>query len=107
ILRLARRSRSLRSRRAWTYAQGRWREPRRRCRLFRRRSASSLRSKRADRATGEHRLKTAEPAPRRVLFFGDSLVAGVGGPAGGGWVARVVIEAFRSGVPLTAYNLGI
>ncbi len=50
---------------------------------------------------------TGEAAARRVLFYGDSLVAGVGDPAGGGWVARVVSAAFRGGVPLTAYNLGI
>lgn len=46
-------------------------------------------------------------APRHVLFFGDSMVAGVGDPAGGGWVARVVSACFEQGVPLTAYNLGI
>jgi lysophospholipase L1-like esterase len=48
-----------------------------------------------------------EIAPRRVLFFGDSLVAGVGDPAGGGWVARVVSACFDQGQPVTAYNLGI
>jgi acyl-CoA thioesterase-1 len=50
---------------------------------------------------------TSERAPRRVLFFGDSLVAGVGDPAGGGWVARVVSACFARGLALTAYNLGI
>ncbi len=50
---------------------------------------------------------TGEAAPRRALFFGDSLVAGVGDPAGGGWVARVVSACFVQGLPLTAYNLGI
>jgi lysophospholipase L1-like esterase len=48
-----------------------------------------------------------EAAPRRVLFFGDSLVAGVGDPAGGGWVARVVSASVTRGQPLTAYNLGV
>jgi acyl-CoA thioesterase I len=44
---------------------------------------------------------------RRVLFFGDSHVAGVGDPEGKGWVGRVVAESFRLGHPLTAYNLGV
>ncbi len=48
-----------------------------------------------------------EVAPRRVLFVGDSLVAGVGDPAGAGWVARITSACFRQGVPLTAYNLGV
>jgi acyl-CoA thioesterase I len=42
-----------------------------------------------------------------VLFFGDSLVAGVGDPEGRGWVGRVVAASFEAGVPLTAYNLGV
>lgn len=42
-----------------------------------------------------------------MLFFGDSLVAGVGDPAGGGWVARVVAACADRGTPLTAYNMGI
>ena len=45
--------------------------------------------------------------PRCVLFFGDSLVAGVGDPAGGGWVARVVSACFDQGLDVTAYNLGV
>ncbi len=45
--------------------------------------------------------------PRCVLFFGDSLVAGVGDPAGGGWVTRVVSACFAQGLPVTAYNLGV
>ncbi|HEY1834527.1 MAG TPA: GDSL-type esterase/lipase family protein [Solirubrobacteraceae bacterium] len=49
----------------------------------------------------------AEAAPRRVLFLGDSLMAGVGDPTGGGWVARVVAECFARGLPVTAYNLGV
>jgi acyl-CoA thioesterase-1 len=44
---------------------------------------------------------------RRLLFFGDSLVAGVGDPAGAGWVGRVVAASFASGLGLTAYNLGV
>jgi lysophospholipase L1-like esterase len=44
---------------------------------------------------------------RRVLFFGDSFVAGVGDPAGQGWVGRVVASSFAAGLPLAAYNLGI
>jgi lysophospholipase L1-like esterase len=43
----------------------------------------------------------------RVMFFGDSFVAGVGDDAGLGWVGRVVAGAFAAGVPVTAYNLGI
>ncbi len=44
---------------------------------------------------------------RRVLFFGDSHVAGVGDPTGRGWVGRVVAASFGLGLPLTAYNLGV
>jgi acyl-CoA thioesterase-1 len=44
---------------------------------------------------------------RRVLCFGDSHVAGVGDPAGMGWVGRVVASSFQQGLPLTAYNLGV
>ena len=43
----------------------------------------------------------------RVLFFGDSLVAGVGDRAGTGWVGRLVAGAFDRALPVTAYNLGI
>lgn len=46
-------------------------------------------------------------ADRRVLFFGDSHVAGVGDPSGLGWVGRVVAASFAAGTPLTAYNLGV
>ena len=42
-----------------------------------------------------------------MLFLGDSLVAGVGDPAGGGWVARIVSACFAQGTPLSAYNLGV
>lgn len=44
---------------------------------------------------------------RRILFFGDSFVAGVGDPSGLGWVGRVVAAAHADGRPLTAYNLGV
>lgn len=44
---------------------------------------------------------------RRVLFFGDSLVAGVGDPEGRGWVGRVVEACFQVGAPITSYNLGV
>jgi lysophospholipase L1-like esterase len=47
------------------------------------------------------------PADRRVLFFGDSFVAGVGDPTGLGWVGRVVAASHEAGSPLTAYNLGV
>jgi acyl-CoA thioesterase I len=43
----------------------------------------------------------------RVLFLGDSFVAGVGDPRGQGWVGRVVAAAFAAGRPLTAYALGV
>jgi lysophospholipase L1-like esterase len=44
---------------------------------------------------------------RRVLFFGDSFVAGFGDPTGQGWVGRIVASSFAAGLPLVAYNLGI
>lgn len=44
---------------------------------------------------------------RRVLFFGDSFVAGFGDATGLGWVGRVVVAAHDAGRPLTAYNLGV
>ena len=46
-------------------------------------------------------------ADRRVLFFGDSFVAGVGDPTALGWVGRVVAASHDAGHPLTAYNLGV
>jgi lysophospholipase L1-like esterase len=49
----------------------------------------------------------ASEADRRVLFFGDSIVAGVGDPHGRGWVGRVVEASFLAGLPLTAYALGV
>jgi len=48
-----------------------------------------------------------EPADRRILFAGDSFVAGVGDPTGLGWVGRVVAACHAAGRPLTAYNLGV
>ena len=44
---------------------------------------------------------------RRVLFFGDSLVAGAGDPTGLGWVGRVTSASSGAGLPVTAYNLGV
>ena len=46
-------------------------------------------------------------ADRRVLFLGDSFVAGYGDPSGRGWVGRVVAASYAAGLALTAYNLGI
>ncbi len=46
-------------------------------------------------------------ADRRVVFVGDSHVAGVGDPSGLGWVGRVVAASLAAGTPLTAYNLGV
>lgn len=49
-----------------------------------------------------------DPAPdRRILFFGDSFVAGVGDPTGLGWVGRVTAAAWAAGMPVTTYNLGV
>jgi acyl-CoA thioesterase-1 len=44
---------------------------------------------------------------RRVLFFGDSFVAGAGDPTALGWVGRVSAAAHAAGLPLTPYNLGV
>lgn len=44
---------------------------------------------------------------RRILFFGDSFVAGVGDRTGLGWVGRVVAASHVAELPLTAYNLGV
>ena len=46
-------------------------------------------------------------ADLRVLFFGDSFVAGAGDPEGRGWVGRLAREAASAGVPITPYNLGV
>lgn len=44
---------------------------------------------------------------RRILFFGDSYVAGVGDPTGLGWVGRVTAASYEAGLPITAYDLGV
>ena len=46
-------------------------------------------------------------ADRRILFFGDSFVAGAGDPTGLGWVGRVAVASHEAGRPMTAYNLGV
>lgn len=46
-------------------------------------------------------------ADRRVLFLGDSFVAGAGDPAALGWPGRVCAAAWAAGVPVTPYNLGV
>ncbi|TFV52263.1 G-D-S-L family lipolytic protein [Blastococcus sp. TF02A-35] len=43
----------------------------------------------------------------RVCFLGDSFVAGVGDPEHRGWVGRLCARSARTGLPLTAYNLGV
>jgi len=48
-----------------------------------------------------------QPTDLRVLFFGDSFVAGIGDPDGRGWVGRVAAAASAAGRPLTAYQLGV
>lgn len=48
-----------------------------------------------------------DPGDRRVLFFGDSFVAGLGDPEGRGWVGRVAAASWAAGLPLVAYPLGI
>jgi acyl-CoA thioesterase-1 len=47
------------------------------------------------------------PIDRRILFFGDSYVAGVGDPTGLGWVGRVTAASYDAGLSLTAYDLGV
>ena len=44
---------------------------------------------------------------RRILFFGDSFIAGVGDPTGLGWVGRVTAASYAAGLPITAYPLGV
>ena len=44
---------------------------------------------------------------RCVLFFGDSFVTGAGDEDGLGWTGRLVAAAWRAGLPMTAYNLGV
>ncbi|MDQ3850891.1 MAG: GDSL-type esterase/lipase family protein, partial [Actinomycetota bacterium] len=48
-----------------------------------------------------------EGRDQRVLFVGDSFVAGVGDESGLGWVGRVVAASYAGGHPITAYNLGV
>lgn len=43
----------------------------------------------------------------KVLFFGDSLVAGKGDPEGLGWVERVAAATRRSGTEITVRNFGV
>lgn len=50
-------------------------------------------------------MTSSSDADRRVLFVGDSIVAGVGDPQGRGWVGRIGEAAWASGLPPTAYAL--
>lgn len=43
----------------------------------------------------------------RVCFVGDSYVAGVGDTSCLGWVGRLSAHAHATGLPITAYNLGV
>ncbi len=43
----------------------------------------------------------------RILFFGDSFVAGTGDATALGWVGRVVAASHDAGRPVTAYTLGV
>ena len=43
----------------------------------------------------------------RLIFIGDSIVAGTGDAECRGWVGRVGAETLRAGVDHTPYNLGI
>jgi lysophospholipase L1-like esterase len=43
----------------------------------------------------------------RLIFIGDSIVAGTGDPECRGWAGRVGAASVRAGIELTAYNLGI
>ncbi len=44
---------------------------------------------------------------RRVVFFGDDIVAGARDASGLGLVGRLVASAFVAGIPVSAYNLGV
>jgi acyl-CoA thioesterase-1 len=44
---------------------------------------------------------------RRVLFFGDSFVAGTGDPDCRGWVGRIGAASWGAGLAMQAYPLGI
>ncbi len=50
---------------------------------------------------------TAPDRDLRVLFFGDSFVAGTGDPQARGWVGRVAAASWAAGIPTSAYALGI
>lgn len=52
-------------------------------------------------------MNTQDTWVRRVLFVGDSFVAGVGDSTGLGWVGRIVAASFQRGAGLTPYNLGV
>ena len=43
----------------------------------------------------------------RLIFIGDSIVAGTGDPECRGWAGRVAAASVKAGIELTAYNLGI
>jgi lysophospholipase L1-like esterase len=47
------------------------------------------------------------PTDGRILFFGDSFVAGTGDATALGWPGRVVAASHDAGRPITAYNLGV
>jgi len=43
----------------------------------------------------------------RLMFIGDSIVAGTGDPECRGWAGRVAAASVKAGVDLTVYNLGV
>lgn len=47
------------------------------------------------------------PRDLRICFVGDSYAAGIGDSSVLGWVGRVVAEAIKGGLAVTAYNLGV
>lgn len=55
-----------------------------------------------DRPTHPRTRLTGTVIDQCLLFVGDSPVAGVGHPAGLGWVGRVDAASFGAGTPLTA-----
>ena len=57
--------------------------------------ASSSRARYIRERAPDGHIRRACPRDRRILFFGDSFVAGVGDPTGLGWVGRVVAAALR------------
>src|SRR4051794_34010370 len=56
-----------------------------------------------------HRISLAcsHPMDMRLIFIGDSIVAGSGDDECRGWVGRVGSATRRAGVDHTPYNLGI